>query len=94
MHATRSSVPSATSALLYEKQPVQVEQTQAGKLCNTSAYLKHHVEHIRVGLLNLIEQHHSVWPAADSLSQLATLRVTDVSWLGKSVYINIRISVH
>ena len=31
--------------------------------------LEHHVEDVRVGLLDLIEEHHSVRPAADSLQK-------------------------
>jgi hypothetical protein len=34
--------------------------------------LKHHVEHVGVGLLDLIKQHHSVRPAAHSLSTTNT----------------------
>mmetsp|Transcript_26776 Transcript_26776/g.58372 ORF Transcript_26776/g.58372 Transcript_26776/m.58372 type:complete len:1072 (-) Transcript_26776:90-3305(-) len=52
--------------------------------------LKHHVEHVGVRLLNLIKQHHGVWPTAHSLGQLPTLLVANVArWgtnqLGNSV---------
>lgn len=41
--------------------------------------LKHHVEDIRMRLLNLIEQHHSVGPPPDSLCQLPALIVADIA---------------
>ena len=41
--------------------------------------LEHHVEHVWVGLLNLIKEHHSVGPPAHSLCQLATLVVAHVA---------------
>ena len=41
--------------------------------------LKHHVEDVRVGLLNLIEQHHCVGPPPDGLCQLAALVVAHIA---------------
>ena len=41
--------------------------------------LEQDVEHVRVGLLDLVEQHHLVRPAADGLGQLAALVVADVA---------------
>ena len=42
-------------------------------------HLQQDVEHIGVGFLHLIEQHHAVGFAADGLGQLAALFITDVS---------------
>ena len=42
-------------------------------------HLQQDVEHIGVGLFHLIEQHHAVGFAADSLGQLAALLITHVS---------------
>ena len=42
-------------------------------------HLQQRVEHVRVGLLDLVEQHHRVGPAADRLGQLAALLVADVA---------------
>ena len=41
-----------------------------------------HVEHVRMGLLDLVEQHHGVRPAADRLGQLTALVVADVAGRG------------
>jgi hypothetical protein len=41
--------------------------------------LQQHVEHVRVGLLDLVEQHDRVRPAADALGELAALFVADVA---------------
>ena len=41
--------------------------------------LQQHVEHVGVGLLDLVEQHHRVRPAADRLGELAALVVADVA---------------
>ena len=43
-------------------------------------YLQQQVEHVRVGFLNLVEQHNRVGVAAHTLSQLSALAVTHVSW--------------
>ena len=42
-------------------------------------HLEQHVEHVRVGLLDLVEQHHLVRPPPDGLGQLAALLVADVA---------------
>ena len=42
-------------------------------------HLQQHVEHFRIGLFNLIEQHHRIWAATHGLSQLATLLIADVA---------------
>mmetsp|Transcript_33134 Transcript_33134/g.72240 ORF Transcript_33134/g.72240 Transcript_33134/m.72240 type:complete len:942 (-) Transcript_33134:128-2953(-) len=41
--------------------------------------LQHHVEHIGMGLLDLVEQHHGVGTATDGLGKLTTLVVSDVA---------------
>ena len=41
--------------------------------------LQQHVEHVGVGLLDLVEQHHRVGPAAHRLGELAALVVADVA---------------
>ena len=41
--------------------------------------LEQDVEHLRVGLLDLVEQDHGVGPAADRLGQLAGLVVADIA---------------
>ena len=41
--------------------------------------LQQHVEHVRVRLLDLVEQHHRVRPAAHRLGELAALVVADVA---------------
>ena len=41
--------------------------------------LQQHVEHVGVGLLDLVEQHHRVRPAAHRLGELAALVVADVA---------------
>ena len=54
----------------------------AGRVRNPSViqHLKQHIEHIRVGLLHLIKQHHAVRFPADRLGQLAALVVAYISW--------------
>ena len=42
-------------------------------------HLQQDVEHLRVRLLDLVEQHHDVRPAAHGLGELATLLVADVA---------------
>ena len=42
-------------------------------------HLQQHVEHVGVGLLDLVEQHHAVGPAAHGLGELAALVVADVA---------------
>ena len=42
-------------------------------------HLQQHVEYFRIGLFNLIEQHHRIWAATHGLSQLATLLIADVA---------------
>src|SRR5689334_4650051 len=44
--------------------------------------LEQHVEHIRMRLLDLIEQHHRVRPPPDRLGQLATFLVPDIAGRG------------
>ena len=44
--------------------------------------LEQDVEHLRVRLLDLVEQHHGVALAADRLGQLAALLEADVAWRG------------
>ena len=41
--------------------------------------LQQHIEHLRVGLLDLIEQHHAVWAAAHRLGQLPALFIAHVA---------------
>ena len=41
-------------------------------------HLQQHAEHVRVRLLDLVEQHHRVRPAAHELGELAALVVADV----------------
>ena len=41
--------------------------------------LEHHVEHVWVRLLNLIEKHHGVRPPAHRLRQLPTLVVANIT---------------
>ena len=42
-------------------------------------HLEQCVEHVGMGLLQLIEEHHGIGPTADGLGQLAALFVTDVA---------------
>ncbi len=42
-------------------------------------HLQQHVEHVGVGLLDFVEQHHRVRPAADLLGELAAFFVADVA---------------
>ena len=42
-------------------------------------HLQQHVEHVRVGLFDLVEQHHRVGPPAHRLGQLTALVVADVA---------------
>ena len=44
--------------------------------------LQQHVEHIRMGLLDLVEQHHRVRPPAHRFGELTTLVVADVAGRG------------
>ena len=44
--------------------------------------LEQHVEHVGVRLLDLVEQHHRVGPAAHGLGELAALVVADVAGRG------------
>ena len=44
--------------------------------------LQQHVEDVRVGLLDFVEQHHRVRPAADALGELAAFLVADVARRG------------
>ena len=41
--------------------------------------LQQDVEHFVVGLLDLVEQHHAVLPAADSFRQLTALLIPDIA---------------
>ena len=45
----------------------------------SSSTCQQHVEHVRVGLLHLVEQHHRVRPAPHRLGQLTALVVADVA---------------
>ena len=42
-------------------------------------HLKQHVKHIRVRLLDLVEQHHGIWLTPHRLAQLAALVVTHIA---------------
>ena len=46
-------------------------------------HLQQGVEHVRVGLLDLVEQHHRVRPAAHRLGQLPGVLVADVAGRGR-----------
>ncbi len=50
--------------------------TYVAHLC---AHLEHHVEHVRVRLLNLIKEDDRVRPPAHCLGQLTTLVIADVA---------------
>ena len=43
-------------------------------------HLEEDVEHVRMGLLDLVEQDDLVRPPPDGLGQLAALVVADVAW--------------
>ena len=42
-------------------------------------HLQEHVEYVRMGLLNLVEQHDGVWAAPHSFGQIATFLVADIT---------------
>ena len=42
-------------------------------------HLQQHVEHIRMGLFDLVEQHHAVRLAAHGLGELAALLIAHIS---------------
>ena len=44
--------------------------------------LEEDVEHLRMGLLDLVEEDHGVWPAADGLGELTGFVVADVAGRG------------
>ena len=44
--------------------------------------LQQHIQHIRVGLFNFVEQHHGIGLAADLLRQLARLIVAHIARRG------------
>ena len=44
--------------------------------------LEQYVEDVGVGLLDLVEEDHAVWPASHGLGELARLLVADVAWRG------------
>ena len=46
-------------------------------------HLQQGVEHVRVGLLDLVEEHHRVRAAAHRLGELAALLVADVARVGR-----------
>mmetsp|Transcript_9686 Transcript_9686/g.16251 ORF Transcript_9686/g.16251 Transcript_9686/m.16251 type:complete len:307 (+) Transcript_9686:609-1529(+) len=54
------------------------------RICQTPILqnLQHHVEHVRVGLLDLVEQQHAVRPLAHHLRELAALVVAHIAWGG------------
>ena len=45
-------------------------------------HLQQHVEHVGMGLLDFVQQHHGVRPAADLLGQLAAFLEADVARRG------------
>mmetsp|Transcript_80341 Transcript_80341/g.203187 ORF Transcript_80341/g.203187 Transcript_80341/m.203187 type:complete len:256 (+) Transcript_80341:514-1281(+) len=74
----------ATQVRCHDDQSIGKGDSAALGVCEPAIvqHLQHHVENIRVGLLNLVEEHEGIRPPADSLRECAAVAVADVARRG------------